>query len=163
MEREDITDKVIRVEITDEMIELANKLAQIDKAVYGFHNSKNFVSDKTRFAGKLGEVVVSTYFEIPLINIINDQAGYDIILHGEGVEIKTTSQNSERVWSDYNVNVLRLANKCDKYMFVLMHNSYRYAWIVGEVERRTFNDNCRRGWYKGAPVYRMHVGDLARV
>jgi len=37
---EDITDKLIKVDITDEMIERANEHAQRDKAKYGFYNTK---------------------------------------------------------------------------------------------------------------------------
>ena len=153
----DITDKLIRVEITDEMIERAIEHARIDKAIYGFHNSKSFTTDKNRFLGSLGEEVVSVYFKTPRTNTID----YDIILNGETVEIKSQGQNQDWVKTDYDVNVTnKLSNGCDKYVFVIVHNSFRYAWIVGQIERKKFNDNCRREWYKGGLVYKMNVSDL---
>ena len=156
MVRVDITDKLIRVEITDEMIERAIEHAREDKAQYGFHNSKSFVSDKTRFLGSLGEEVVSFYFKTPRTNTKD----YDIILNGEKVEIKSQGQNSEWVLNNYAINAHKLSEGCDKYVFVIVHNSFRYAWIIGQMERRKFNDNCRRLWFKGSIVYKVRVSDL---
>lgn len=155
----DITDKLIKVDITDEMIERANERAKIDKVIYGFHNSISFTDDKTRFLGLLGEEAVSSYFKTPLTNT----SDYDIILNGESVEIKSQGVNSTRIWNYYDINSYRLSKGCDKYIFVIVHNSFRYAWIVGQIERRKFNDNCRREWYKKALAYRMYISDLEEI
>lgn len=155
----DITDKMIKVDITDEMIERANERALIDKAIYGFHNSTSFTDDKNRFLGLLGEEVVSSYFKTSLTNTTD----HDIILNGESVEIKSRGINSSRIWNYFEVNVFRLSRGCDKYMFVIVHNSFRYAWIVGQMERRKFNDNCRRSWYKKAIAYTMPISDLEEI
>lgn len=156
MARIDITDKLIRVEITDEMIRRANEHALIDKAVYGFHNSKSFTDDKSRVLGSLGEEVVSKYFKTPRTNTKD----YDIILNGEAVEIKSRSINVNQIWNDYDVAALKPSDGCDKYVFVIVHNSFRYAWIVGEMERIKFNDNCRRVRFKDSIVYKMYISDL---
>jgi len=139
------------------MIKRAKEHARRDKAIYGFHNSKSFVDDKARFRGSLGEEVVSVYFKTPRTNTKD----YDIILNNVKVEVKSQGQNQDRVKIDYEVHVAnKLSNGCDKYVFVIVHNSYKYAWIVGQMERRKFNDNCRREWYKGGLVYKMNVSDL---
>lgn len=164
MIREDITDKLIRVEITNDMIERARERAQIDKAIYGFRNSTSFTTDKNRFLGMLGEEAVSSYFKTPLTNTPGfNPPGWDIILKGEKVEIKSQGLNINRVWNYYDVNAERLSKECDKYMFIIVHNSFRYAFIVGQMERRKFNDNCRRKWFKGDLQYYVTAAELERV
>jgi hypothetical protein len=155
----DITDKVIRVEITHDMIERARKHAWRDKRIYGFHNSKSYTDDKNRFLGSLGEEVVSAYFKTPLTNT----SDYDIILNGEKVEVKSQGLNVDWIRDDYYVKADRLSYGCDKYMFVIVHNTFRHAWIVGRIDGKKFNDNCRVRWYKGDIQYAMHISDLDEI
>ena len=156
---EDITDKLIKVDITDEMIERANEHARRDKAKYGFHNTKGYIRDKDRFLGSLGEEIVSVYFKTPLSGIED----YDIILNGKKVEIKSQGINGLRIKDNYDVHTYKISQKCDKYVFVIVQNSYRYGWIVGQLERRKFNDNCRRELYKGNLEYLMYISELEEI
>jgi len=155
----DITDKLIRVDITNEMIERAREHAERDKRRYGFHNSKSFTNDKNRFLGSLGEEVVSAYFKTSLTNT----SDYDIILNGEKVEVKSQGLNVDWIKSDYDVNADRLSYGCDKYIFVIVHNSFRHAWIVGQIDGKKFNDNCRVRWYKGDIQYTVYISDLEEM
>jgi len=159
MKGEDITDKLIRVEITADMIERANEHARKDKIIYGFHNTKGDISDKDRFLGSLGEEIVSVYFKTPLSGIED----YDIMLNRCRVEIKSQGINGSRIKDDYDVHTYKISQKCDKYVFVIIQNNYRCGWIVGQTERRKFNDNCRREPYKGNLQYLMYISELEEI
>lgn len=155
----DITDKLIRVEITHDMIERAREHAWRDKQRFGFRNSKTYTDDKNRFLGSLGEEVVSAYFKTPLTNT-ND---YDIILNGVKVEVKSQGLNVDWIRDNYDVKAGRLSFGCDKYMFVIVHNSFKHAWIVGQIDGKKFNDNHRVKWYKDDINYTTCISDLDEI
>lgn len=127
---------MIEVRITKEMLEKATLLAMKDKAKYGTHNTKlSIVSDKTRITGKLGEVVISSYFNTEL----SDRRDYDIILHQQYVEIKTNSINIDVIKPYYECNVFKPSTGCNRYMFVFVHSSLTKAWIVGTCSKEEFD------------------------
>lgn len=159
MKKEDITDKLIRIDITEEMIERAREHFLRDKAIHGFNNSKSFVSDKHRFLGSLGEEVVSSYFNTPLDN----NTDYDIVLNGYRVEIKSRGINVNWVNSNFMVQTFKLCENCDKYIFVIVHNSFDYGWIVGHISKEGFNAKCQRVQYKGALEYILPIAELEEV
>jgi hypothetical protein len=127
---------MIEVRITNWMIEKAKRLAMKDKAKYGTRNTiLDIVSDRTRLTGKLGEVVISCYFNTEL----SDRRDYDIILHQQYVEIKTNSINVDTIKPYYECNVFKPSAGCNRYIFVFVHSSHTKAWIVGTCSKEEFD------------------------
>ena len=150
---------MIKVQITEEMKERAESHYIKDKAIHGFNNSRSFTNDKTRFLGSLGEEIISSYFETPL----NNNKDYDIILNGERVEIKSQGINVSWVSDNFVVHTIKMCEDCDKYIFVIVHNSFNYAWIVGQIERIRFNNLCQRERFKDALEYILPITELEEL
>jgi hypothetical protein len=126
---------MIEVRITNWMLEKAKRLAKKDKVKYGTRNTiLSMVSDNTRLTGKLGEVVISCYFNTE----IRDKREYDIIINQERVEIKSQNINKDMPEPDYLCKVTKPSNKFDRYMFVFVHSSHTKAWIVGTCSKEEF-------------------------
>jgi hypothetical protein len=127
---------MIEVRITEWMYEKAKELAKKDKQKFGTDKNTilEIVSDNTRLVGKLGEVVISCYFNTPLNNT-ND---YDIIINQERVEIKSRRLNGGIPKPDYLCSVYKPKDGCDRYIFVIVHSSYTKAWIVGTCTKDEF-------------------------
>jgi hypothetical protein len=134
---------MIEVRITNWMYEKAKELAMNDK--YKFGTSKNtrldIVSDDSRLVGKLGEVVISCYFNIPLTNTKD----YDIIINQERVEIKSQNLTKGIPKRHFRCDVLTPSIDFDRYMFVIVHTSYTKAWIVGTCSKDEFEYNKHYG------------------
>jgi hypothetical protein len=157
---------MIEVRITKWMYEKAKELAMIDKAKYGTHNTiSEICSDNTRLRGKLGEIVISCYFNSEL----SDKDDYDIIINQERVEIKSRIINVDVIKPYYECNVFKPSTNFDRYMFVFVHSSHTKAWIVGTCSREEFDyksyKNCPssikdKGTFSG---YHIKIQDLEDV
>jgi hypothetical protein len=155
---------MIEVRITKWMYEEAKRLAMIDKAKYGTHNAiLSIQTDNTRLTGKLGEIVISCYFNTKL----SDKDDYDIIINQERVEIKSQSINCIPE-PDYLCSLIKPSIDFDRYIFVFVHSSYTKAWIVGTCSKDEFEYNkhyaCRL--FKGRksfPSYLIYINELEDV
>lgn len=152
---------MIKIRITKEMKERARERCLRDQAKYGFYNSSSssFRDVKKRYLGFLGEEVISSFFNTPLVN----KTDYDIILNGYRVEIKSQSLNKHRVKNTYEVHSLKLCEDCDKYIFVMVHNSFEYAWFIGHIPKEDFNARCKRIKFKGNLEYVLPISELEEV
>jgi hypothetical protein len=156
---------MIEVRITKWMYEKAKELAMIDKAKYGTRNTiSEICSDNTRLIGKLGEVVISCYFNTEL----SDRRDYDIIINKERVEIKSQNINSGIPSPHYECNIFTPSIDFDRYMFVFIHSSYTKAWIVGTCSKDEFEDKSYIAYakIKGRKPQRTHhikIQDLEDV
>lgn len=150
---------MIKIPITKEMKERARERCLRDKAKYGFHNSSSLVDDKTRYRGSLGEEAISSYFKTPLV----DKPDYDIVLNGYRVEIKSQGINKHYVGGDFEVHSLKLCEDCDKYIFVIVHNSFEYAWFIGHIPKEDFNAKYERKKFGDGLGYYLPISELQEV
>jgi len=150
---------MIKVQINDSMRVKAKQHAIQDKERHGFNKSCSFVNDKNRFLGSLGEEIVSSYFKTPLDN----NTDYDIILNNERVEIKSQGLNVDYVSKEFKAHTIKLCSNCDKYMFVIIHNSFNHAWIVGQIDREKFNSTCTRERFKDTLEYIISLSELEEI
>lgn len=152
---------MIKIQITKEMKERARERCLRAQAKYGFYNSSSssFRDVKKRYLGFLGEEAISSYFNTPLV----DKTDYDIVLNGYRVEIKSRGINKHWVDNTFEVHSLKLCEDCDKYIFMIVHNSFEYAWFIGHIPKEDFNAKCKREKFKGVLEYKLPISELQEV
>jgi hypothetical protein len=129
---------MFRIVITDE---------QREYAMYQFKNATlseaRTICKKNRkpiYVGILGEIVFADFFGFvrPKFNTGPDE-GYDYILQGQHVDIKTTARTC--YMKDYfvhKVSAYQLCNKVDIYIFLSINTVYWHAEFCGYIYKHIF-------------------------
>jgi len=150
---------MIKVIITDEMYKNAYYHAMTDKMLYGEHNRSKYATEKDRIKGSLGEEIVSKYFNVPLANTKD----YDIIINGKTYEIKSRGLNIDSIKPFYEFSLYYNNQNCDYYIFVIVHNSFKYGWIVGKCSREFFRNHYTEKDFRESKVYSIAISQLQEM
>lgn len=93
---------------------------------------KSMTKGKKNTIGLLGELVVASYFNVPLTSTYN----YDLILNGHTVDVKSQEiknpPSNDYLWAFPEINN---EQSCDYYCFTFVKSDLSRIWIAGFYEK----------------------------
>jgi len=132
----------IRVKITEEMLEKANSRDN------GKYNNRSFMGGEGNIVGFLGEyMVLSLRPEYEHI----DSFDYDLMADGFKVDVKTKTQNVDRIPENYyeaSVDVNSMHQDTEYYIFCRVYKdkdgNMPHGWVIGSISKKKFLEKARR-------------------
>ena len=154
---------MIEVEITDEMVNEARKLAK------DLGKLKNSIEKGAgNLAGFIGEILVRETFGYKTESTYD----YDLVdPKGLKIDVKT-KRTTVTPKPDYDCSVaaFNTKQKCDKYVFVRVLNDLSKGWILGEMNKEEYFESARymrkgkidpaNGFRVKANCYNVAIQDL---
>ena len=131
---------MIEVEITPELIERAKKKTATVGVLQG-----SITGSASHVVGAIGELIVADLTGATEASTHD----YDLLLDGRRIDVKTKRCRT-RPFPHYDCSVAAHGSKqdCDSYVFVRVKIDGTKAWVLGQVDKRTFYEKAthhRRG------------------
>lgn len=157
---------MIRFELTDEDRAECRRRAE---ALGQLRNS--IMKGESNAYGVAGELIAMKFYGSDIAEI-KDTRDYDILLaDGTKVDVKSkkTGYEPEPHW-DCSVAGYNTQQKCDKYLFVRVHESLSHGWVLGEMPKQEFFNKAtfwqqgqydpRNRWRCKADCYSLEISGL---
>jgi hypothetical protein len=161
-----MSQELIEVEITKEMMDVARKEAE------QLGELKNSITrGEGNLAGLVGEMVAEQITGAKRKNTRD----YDLVYEdGQTADVKTKRCRSmPEPHFECSIAGYNTTQKCDKYIFVRVQNDYSRAWVMGELTKEDYFKKAtfiqqgqfdpRNRWRCTADCYNVPVSDLEAV
>tara|TARA_R100000234_G_scaffold114431_1_gene89600 strand:+ start:483 stop:1046 length:564 start_codon:yes stop_codon:yes gene_type:complete len=125
---------LIEVKITPELVERAKKKTAHVGILQG-----SITGSTSHVVGALGELIVSDLTGALEAN----NRDYDLLLGDRRIDVKTKRCNTKpRDYYDCTIPAHGTKQDCDSYVFVRVKIDETKAWVLGEIDKRTFYEKA---------------------
>ena len=156
---------LIEVKITPHLIERAKKKTATVGVLQG-----SITGSKSHVVGAIGELIVADAMGALEAN----NRDYDLLVGEKRIDVKTKRCNTKpKDYYDCSIAAHGTKQDCDSYVFVRITTRMDRAWILGEIDKKTFYEDAKfhrrgdidpdNGFVFKADCYNLPINKLSPI